>query len=244
MAELADLYDQIRNDISELVAGLPPDDLDAPIPATPGWSIKNLVTHLAADATCVTTGDFPREFFEAFGEPAAVALVNDWTARQVRERDDHSLEDLLQEWKTSGAAVTDMMRGAKSWPDNTLVFADRILLTDAAVHQQDIFGALGIERERESAPIRIGLSGYVVTMGWRLASTGLPPLELDAGDKSYQAGEGEPDATVHASRFELFRAMSGRRNPEQIAAYEWDGDAEPYIPYFYPYGIREDALVE
>jgi hypothetical protein len=38
--------------------------------------------------------------------------------------------------------------------------------------------------------------------------------------------------------------MSGRRSPEQVAAYEWDGDAEPYIPYFYPYGIRSDALVE
>lgn len=244
MADLADLYDQIRNDISELVAGLAPEELEETVPATPDWTIKNVVTHLAADATCITAGDFPREFFEAFGEASAVALVNNWTARQVREREGRSLEDLLQEWKSSGAAVTDMMRGAKPWPEDTLVFADRVLLTDAAVHQQDIFGALGIARARESAPIRIGLSGYVVTMGWRLASTGLPPLELDAGDKSYKAGEGEPDATVHASRFELFRAMSGRRSPEQIAAYEWKGEAEPYIPYFYPYGIRQDALVE
>jgi hypothetical protein len=38
--------------------------------------------------------------------------------------------------------------------------------------------------------------------------------------------------------------MSGRRSPEQIAAYDWDGDAEPYIPYFYPYGARTEALVE
>jgi len=244
MADLADLYDQIRSEISELVAGLDPGELEKPVPATPGWQIKDVVTHVVADATCVIAGDFPREFFEAFGEPQAVAKVNDWTARQLQERDGHSLEELLQEWKTSANEMTVMMRGEKDWPDGSIVFTDRIILTDLAVHQQDIFGALGIERARESAPIKIGLTGYIATMGWRLAAAGLPPLAFDVGDKTYTAGEGEPAATVGATRFELFRAMSGRRNPEQIAAYTWAGDSEPYIPYFYPYGIRTDALVE
>jgi hypothetical protein len=136
------------------------------------------------------------------------------------------------------------MRGERSWPEGIVPFADRVLLTDAAVHQQDIFGALGIERAREAAPIKIGLSGYIATMGWRLAAASIPPLRLDVGDKSYSTGEGEVAATVHANRFELFRAMSGRRNPEQIRTYTWDHDPEPYIPYFYPYGIRENALLE
>lgn len=244
MADLADLYEQVRNEISELVAGLDPQDLETTVPATPEWTIKEVIAHLAADATCVIAGDFPREFFEAFGEPSAVVVLNGWTSRQVAERRDRPLEELLQEWKSSGTEVAAMMRGDKSWPDNSQMFVDRILLTDAAVHQQDIFGALGIEQAREAAPIKIALSGYIATMGWRLASAGLPPLRFDVGDKSYTAGEGEPDATVGASRFELFRAMSGRRNPEQIAAYRWDGEAEPYIPYFYPYGIRADALTE
>ena len=244
MPDLADLYEQVRNEISELVAGLEPDLLDAPVPATPDWRIKDVVAHLAADATCVNAGDFPREFFEAFGEASAIALVNDWTGRQVQEREGRSLEELLQEWKSSGNETAAMMRGEKPWPPDTLIFADRILLTDAAVHQQDIFGALGIERARESAPIKIGLTGYIAAMGWRLAAAGLPPLRFDVEDKSYTAGEGEPSTTVHGSRFELFRAMSGRRNPAQISAYEWDGDAKSYIAYFYPYGIRKDALVE
>ena len=244
MADITDLYEQLRNDISELVAGLEPAELDKPVPATPGWSIRDIVTHLTADATCIIAGDFPRAFFDAFGEPDAVTLVNEWTARQLKEREDRSLEELLQEWKTSGNDLAAMMRGESPWPEGTLTFADRVLLTDAAVHQQDVFGALGIERAREAAPIKIGLSGYIATMGWRLVAAGLPPLRFDLGDKSYTAGEGEPKATVHGSRFELFRAMSGRRSPEQIAAYKWDGDSEPYIPYFYPYGIRENTLVE
>jgi uncharacterized protein (TIGR03083 family) len=244
MADIADLYEQLRNEISELVAGLDPQQLETPAPATPGWTIKNIVTHLAGDASSVLAGDFPSEFFEAFGEPAAVTKVNNWTARQLEEREGRSLEDLLQEWKVSGTEVAAMMRGTKPWPEGTMVFADRVLLTDTAVHRQDIFGALGIERARDSAPIKIGLTGYIATMGWRLAAAKLPPMGVDVGDKTYTAGEGEPAATVHGDRFELFRAMSGRRSPDQIRAYGWDGDPEPYIPYFYPYGIRKDPLTE
>lgn len=244
MPDFADIYEQLRNDISELAAGLEPDLLQTPVPATAGWSIRDIVAHLAADATCVIAGDFPREFFEAMGESSAVTALNGWTTRQVSEREGRSLEDLLQEWKASGTEVAAMMRGAQPWPEGIMTFADRVLLTDAAVHQQDIFGALGIERGRETAPIKIALSGYIATMGWRLAAAGLPPLRFDLGDKSYVAGEGEPNATVHGTRFELFRAMSGRRSPEQISAYAWDGDPAVYVPYFYPYGPRKDPLVE
>lgn len=241
---MGDLYEQLRADISELVAGLEPAKLETDVPATPGWSIRDIVAHLAADATYLINDDFPREFFEAFGEADAVVVLNDWTSRQLEEREGRSLEELLQEWKTSGTEVAAMMRGEQPWPQDNFVFADRVLLTDATVHQQDIFGALGIERARDSAPIKIGLSGYLATMGWRLAAAGIAPLRFDLGEKAYSAGEGEPGATVRASRFELFRAMSGRRSPEQIAAYDWDGDADPYIPYFFPYGIRKEPLVE
>lgn len=244
MPEIVDLYEQLRNDISDLAAGLTPEQLDTPVPATPGWTIRQVVAHLAADATYLINGDFPREFFEAFGDEGAVVTLNDWTARQLEERKDRSLEEILQEWKASATELTAMMRGEQSWPDGVVPFADRVVLTDAAVHQQDIFGALGIQRDREGVPIKIALSGYIATMGWRLMAAGIPSLRFDLGEKSYVAGDGEPAATVRGDRWELFRAMSGRRSPEQIAAYDWEGDSEPYIPYFYPYGIRKDALVE
>ena len=244
MAEIGDLYDQLREEISELVAGLNPAALATESPATPGWSVRDIVAHLAADATYLINDDFPREFFQAFGEADAVIVLNDWTSGQLEERKDRSLEELLQEWKSSGSEVAAMMRGEKPWPEGNVPFADRVLLTDATVHQQDIFGALGIQRDRDSAAIKIGLSGYITTMGWRLSSAGIAPLRFDLGEKTYTAGEGEPGATVAASRFEFFRALSGRRSPEQIKAYRWDGDPEPYVDYFYPYGVRQEALVE
>ena len=244
MSDRAALYEQLRKEISEFVSELDPAALEKPAPATPGWNVKDIVGHLAADATCAIAGDFPAEFFAAVGDSDVIGVLNDWTGRQVEERKDSSLQELLDEWQISGDELVEMMRGEKPWPDVMLFFVDRVLVTDEAVHQQDIFGALGVNRNRDGEPIRQALRTFSAGVALRLGSTDLAPLKIDFGEDSYTHGEGEPGATVRATPFELFRALSGRRNPEQIAAYDWDGDADPYIPYFYPYGIREDALVE
>jgi hypothetical protein len=38
--------------------------------------------------------------------------------------------------------------------------------------------------------------------------------------------------------------MSGRRSPDQIRAYDWNGDPEPFVDLFYIYGVRKEPLVE
>ena len=48
-----------------------------------------------------------------------------------------------------------MMRGDERMPDNVPPFADRVLLTDLTVHQQDIFGAFGIERGHERHEVEV-----------------------------------------------------------------------------------------
>lgn len=243
MADLADVYRDTRGEICELVRSLPEDELDKEIPATPGWSIRDAVAHLTGDAVCVIEGDFPNEYFAAFGEDEVIPSLNDWTAKQVSVRADRPLEEVIVEWDGAGGALESMMRGDTPYPDGLPMFTDRILITDIGVHQQDIFGALGIERARDSTPVKLGTSGYIATMGFRLSSVGIPPLALDYG-KVAIAGQGEPAATVCATRFEFFRALSGRRNRDQICAYDWTGDPEPYLHYFYPYGARADALIE
>lgn len=244
MADTAALYDDTRRSISDLVRSLPEEQLATPTPATPNWTVRDVVSHLSGDVACIIVGDFPAEFFASFGEADAVVVLNRWTDGHVESRRDRSLEEVLSEWEDNAKVLTAMMSGDKPWPDGVPGFSDRVILTDLAVHQQDINGALGRDQERDTPLIRIANAGYIATMGWRLATAGLPPLRLVTGDSERVAGDGEPAATVTGSRFELFRALSGRRNPDQIRSYEWDGDPEPYIAYFYPYGIREEALVE
>lgn len=244
MTDLSAVYDGIRKELSELFGGLSKEDLERPVPATPGWTVRDIATHLTADATCTINGDFPKAFFENFGQPDAIAEVNAWTARQIEERRGRSIEDLLAEWEKSSITLTSMMRGETEWPD-IVPFGDRVLITDATVHQHDVYGALDKQGDRASAGIKLGSSGYVAMLGFRLTAAEDPKcLKVDAGDKSWIVGGEEPDATVRASRFEFFRALSGRRSPEQIRAYDWTGDPDPFIAYFYPYGLRAEPLYE
>lgn len=244
MADLGALYDGARRSISDYVRGLDENDLARRLPAAPGWTVRDVISHLAGDLACVLAGDFPNEFFAAFGEPEGVVSLNRWTDGHVAGRKDLPLEEVLDEWEANASPVVEMMSGTRPWADEIPPIAGNILLTDVTVHQHDIYGAFGDERDRDTPAIRIANAGYIIGMGWRLAPAGLPPLRVVAGDSDRVAGDGEPAATVRGSRFEMFRALSGRRNPAQIAAFDWEGDPTPYIPYFYPYGIREDALVE
>jgi uncharacterized protein (TIGR03083 family) len=244
MPNLDAVYDSVRAEVADLLSGLSEEEANKDVPATPGWRIRDIASHLAGDAACVIVGDFPSVFFEALGDEQAVKTLNVWTSGHIEQRANRTMAEILAEWDESAKTVSSMMRGDTPWPENVPWFADRVLLTDLAVHQQDIFGALGIEKERESAQIKIAVSGYVATMAMRIGAAGAPALEIRSGDKTWTVGGDEPSATVEASRFELFRALSGRRDPDQIRAFKWEGDPEPFIPYFYLYGMRDEALVE
>ncbi|MFN2587557.1 MAG: hypothetical protein ABR613_05520 [Actinomycetota bacterium] len=139
---------------------------------------------------------------------------------------------------------TPMIRGEVPWPEATVPFAGHVLVTDLAVHQHDVYGALGLAKDRDAAPIAIGFSVYAAGTDLRIKAAGGASLRFVTERKEVVAGGGEPVAAVRAPRFELFRALSGRRSPDQLRAYDWDGDPEPFLELFYPYGVREDALVE
>jgi uncharacterized protein (TIGR03083 family) len=244
MGDLADVYQQTRIDISDLVGGLSDEETKKPVPATPGWRVRDIVAHLSGGLASLIANDFPAEFFAAMGVPESVAKLNAWTDEHVRSRADRSVSEILDEWEASSKPIVDMMRGHTQWPDGVPWFADRVLVTDLGVHQHDIYGALGIVRGRDGAPVRIGAAGYVAVMDLRLKSAGAPPLNIEADDKAWTIGGEEPATTLRVSRFELFRALSGRRNADQIRAYDWDGDPEPFVDFFYLYGPRSEALIE
>ena len=244
MADLAEIYATTRKELSSFVSSLTEEELERPVPATPGWSVRDVIAHLAGDLERIAVGDFPREFFAALGSEQGVAELNAWTARHVADRRGRPLQDVLDEWEDAAAALAPMIRGDAPWPEGVLPFAAHVLVTDIGVHQQDVYGALGLVRDRDAAPVRIGVATYTAGIDIRLNATNAPALRLVTEDKEKVAGAGEPVATVRAPRFELFRALSGRRSPDQVRAYEWDGDPGPFLELFYPYGLREEALVE
>jgi uncharacterized protein (TIGR03083 family) len=244
MADVAEIFEETRGQIVDLVGGLSVKETQKPVPATPGWRIRDVVSHLSGDLSSLIANDFPAEFFMAMGQPETIAQLNEWTDEHVKSRADMSVSEIFDEWEASSKTIIDMMRGHSDWPDNVPPFADRVLLTDLGVHLHDIYGALGIVRDRDGAPVRIGSAGYVAVMGMRLTTFDAPALAIESGDKSWVIGGDDPAATLRVDRFELFRALSGRRSPEQIKSYDWEGDPGPFLDFFYLYGPRPDALNE
>ena len=76
-----------------------------------------------------------------------------------------------------------------------------------------------------------------------LVSTTEPGIRLCTEDGTRDVGT-EPLTDVRASRFELVRAMTGRRSAAQIEAYEWHGPARPEALLLSIFTLRVDDLAE
>jgi uncharacterized protein (TIGR03083 family) len=240
MADLAAVYDETRQRISAVVSSLDDAGLDTPAPATPGWTVRDLAAHLTGDLAALLASELPLSFFSSLGDAAEVAKLNAWTERMVVERRTRPVNEVLDEWATLTPKAWSLLTSNAESVE--LGFADRVLTTDIAVHEQDIYGALGIVGERDCAALRIATSTYVGVLGLRLDGAG--PVQFVTAEKTYQAGDGEPAASARVDRFELFRALSGRRSPDQIRDWDWTGDPAPYLSLFYLYGPRTEALAD
>ena len=219
--EIARHYSAAHERLAGFARGLSAEQADTPVPGTPGWSVHDVLAHLAAIPT------------DALAGRIAGIPTDDQTATQVAERKDRDVADLLDEWAPNVPTMCDGAR-ADLVPPN--------LAVDALTHEQDIRGALGAPPALTAEELRFCTSLYAFGCGRGLKHAGIPPLAIEATDTdfAFTAGIGEPQAAVRASEFELFRALSGRRSRDQVAAFEWDGDPAPYLDRFNVFGVLPD----
>ena len=151
--------------------------------------------------------------------------------RQGRE-----IGDLLDEWDECAAPVEAMI---DSFGD-----AGGQLLFDAGTHEQDLRGALGQPGARDSDAVVVGFDWLLCRVGAARATAGIGPLRVEHEAGAATCGDGAPSATLRITRFELTRAVAGRRSPAQLEAYEWDGEARPDLLVLAPFTPRRAALVE
>jgi uncharacterized protein (TIGR03083 family) len=235
MRWLGTVYESVRRTIVELVGGA--DATAFPVPACPGWSVHDVVSHLVGNCTDILTGNLDG------------AGTDGWTARQVQERRSRPTADVLAEWDESGSRIADLV-------DDFPGRLGRQVVADVTVHEHDLRGALERPGGRGSEGVAIGLDFLVAgTFGPSVAALGLGPLEVEADGRTWRAGTGEqPEAdaasvvkaalwegvdpspsdrpavgTLRADGFELFRALSGRRSALQIRDLDWSVDPEPYL---------------
>lgn len=216
-------YRALRARVTALAGGLDEEAALLVVPATPEWRIKDLIAHLAGTNADLLTGRLER------------VGSDEWTEAQIAPRRGIPLAELLAEWNAAADGFDTLI------PDLPLFERGQVLF-DAETHEQDLRGALGIIGGRDSDAFEIGWGWAAAIVGQMRDGyqAGALCLRTEAGDEV--VGVGDVTSTVTASRFELFRAMTGRRSVVQVKTYPWDG--EPSIGHLCFLPCRTDDLVE
>ena len=215
-------------DAHDRVAGLVEQYPDAPVDTCPGWRVRDVAAHLTGLASDWGSGNLD-------------GYASDpWTAIQVDDRRQVAVAELLIEWDDKAALLEPILSDptatglpdplmtafgpvpAVAWPD--------VVVTDIALHEHDIRGAVDEPGARDSAAVLIAMRSHVSLLRFVGSAMGLPVLRIEPTDheKSYPVGRGEPAAVVRAPLFDLFRATGGRRSQDQIDAFDWSGDADQW----------------
>lgn len=224
MGEYGELYAEGRERIIELVADADPD---VPVPTCPRWTVKDVLAHVAGIPADILAGRLDG------------VATDPWTQAQVDARADRTIAEISDEWRETGPQIDAMV--------DSFGPTGAQLLFDLTTHEHDIRLALGRPGARDAKVLAVA-NDFTITHlhSQRVSAAGPGALEIRSGDQSWTVGEGEPVATLTAEPFELMRALSGRRTPEQIAAMDWTGDPTPFLPAFEggPFTFPPEPIVE
>jgi uncharacterized protein (TIGR03083 family) len=220
MGELGNAYAGVRERVNDLVRGADATAWHTVVPATPAWTVHDLVAHVTGVAADITEGRLDG------------VATDPWTARQVESRRHHDTLDVLDEWNRCAPAIEGSMDGYGP--------AAFTLLADTVTHEHDVRGALGEPGARDSDAIALWWNACAQSGA---ASSG-PALEFEVETGTVIFGTGPPVATLRATRFEVLRAITGRRSIDQMRAFVQRGDFDVAVLVGDPFTVRTDPLVE
>src|SRR5262249_58514456 len=104
------------------------------------------------------------------------------------------------------------------------------MLMDAFTHELDLCAALGVAAPADHPAYPPAFDVVVSGLAWSIGSRGLPALQLACEAGSWVARPRPVAGTLTASRYDLYRSLTGRRTPAQIAALEGRGGPSRWLP--------------
>lgn len=243
------VYAEGRERLTALVEGLSEDEAATPVPGCPGWSVHDVLAHVTGVCTDVLDGNI-----------AGVATVP-WTAAQVGARRDRKLTEILDEWRDAGPQVeafADNFPG-RVGPQWVLDLTTHEYDVRAALGRPggrdsegvrigiDFLVTVGLHSTVTAhglAPleVRAGAQSWVVGAGGPALGSSPEEIAAAAGERvaavlmgADPEPPGDPTGILEVDRFELFRALAGRRSAAQIRRYAWSVGPDPYVAAF-PFG--------
>ena len=216
-------YRTTRERIVTFVRGLSDVELATQVPACPGWTVQNVLGHIAGIPDDLANGRLK-------GIPDDAQ-----TADQVARAATLSAEELLTRWELQAPDFQAVL--------TSVGVALAPAAIDLAAHEQDMRGALGQPGARYNATIAWALPMMVTSLGSRLRHAGLPALRVVVEGEVMAQGDAD-GVSLTISQFEAFRALLGRRSRNQVAAYEWSADPAAILDRFFVFGPAAQNISE
>ena len=217
-------YEGVQARMTTLLREAAPDQLALQVPACPEWQVRDLLAHAVGVAVDVSAGRI-----EGAGS-------DPWTAAQVTARTGDGLEALLAEWTVAAPALRETLLTMDPVQAGQVVF-------DATTHEHDLRGALSRPGARDSDGVAVGWEWATTVLGQLRDGYGAGALRLTTSHgATVTCGAGKQTNAVTAERFELWRAMTGRRSAEQVRSWDWEG--EPAVEHLCLLPPRATPLAE
>ncbi len=208
MGEVGEAYAGTRQRIGALVAGLDGEGEATVVPTCPDWTVHDVVAHVAGVVDDALNGRLDG------------VATDPWTAAQVEARRGVPVAAIVEEWHTNAPAFEGLL--------DAIGDPGRQAVLDVLTHEHDLRLALGALGGRDADGVRVGFDFLGRMFVAAAGATGHDVRVTTTEGDDYGAA-GAP-VVLHGSRFELMRAMTGRRSEDQLRALAWTG--EPVLDVF------------
>jgi uncharacterized protein (TIGR03083 family) len=166
--DLGEMYRSCRERITTLVSA-PGVDPDLVVPATPEWSVHDVIAHLSGIAEDAAQGNM------------AGAPGESWTAAQVTRGRERSIAELIEKWNEYAPG----MEAFFSSPGGEAMAAG---VFDVHTHEADLRNALGLPVAVPADFLSWAAGNFRVSFTDALAETDLPAVEVAASDLDWFRG--------------------------------------------------------
>jgi hypothetical protein len=104
-------------------------------------------------------------------------------------------------------------------------------VSDILHHEFDLRNTFGDTGSRDLLEVHMTAAGHVRSLRAAFSTKGLPTLRIESTDagQGWNIGLTEPVAVGRATSFEILRGIGGRRTREELLAWDWEGDPEPFV---------------
>lgn len=199
------VYEDVRRAFAAMVRSLPPAALNTVVPATPEWTVHDVLAHVVGIATDLNAQRFPAD--DDLGGSV-------WSAAQVARGREHSVDDLLAQWAAEGPRFD---AGLQLFGRDT----ERHFVGDLVTHLLDVAEALDVD------PATVGLAPLAV-------DTALEHYRTFVDERLTELGLTMPAALAALPPLQLLRLLSARRPLASVPGADVLADVYDGSGYSFP----------